>query len=53
VPASVLHRAESLTLPVGMANMLGGVTAGSEPPIGALMAGARLITLPVIIPLST
>src|SRR5258707_3029508 len=36
-PASVLHRAGSLTLPVGMANMLGGVTAGSEPPIGALM----------------
>jgi multiple sugar transport system permease protein len=48
-PAAVLRRADSLTLPVGMANMLGGVTAGSEPPIGALMAGATLVTIPVVL----
>jgi lactose/L-arabinose transport system permease protein len=29
--------------------MIGGVTAGSEPPIGASMAAATLVTIPVIL----
>jgi ABC-type glycerol-3-phosphate transport system permease component len=48
-PLSVLHSQEAMTLPVGLASMIGGVTAGSEPPIGASMAAATLVTLPVII----
>lgn len=48
-PLSVLHKQVSMTLPVGMASMIGGVTAGSEPPIGASMAAATLVTIPVII----
>ncbi|MAU11852.1 MAG: sugar ABC transporter permease [Anaerolineaceae bacterium] len=48
-PLSVLRQQTAMTLPVGMASMLGGVTAGSEAPIGASMAGATLITIPVII----
>lgn len=48
-PLSVLRKAENLTLPVGMSNMLAGVTAGSEAPIGAAMAAATLVTIPVII----
>jgi len=38
-----------MTFPVGLANMVGGVTAGSEPPIGATMAASTLVTVPVII----
>ncbi len=48
-PLSILHSQEAMTLPVGMASMMGGVTAGSEPPIGAAMAAATLVTLPVIL----
>ena len=48
-PLSVLRQQTAMTLPVGMASILGGVTAGSEAPIGATMAGATLITIPVII----
>lgn len=48
-PLAVLHTQDAMTLPVGMASMIGGVTAGSEPPIGASMAAATLVTVPVII----
>lgn len=48
-PLSVLRSQTAMTLPVGMASMMGGVTAGSEPPIGASMAAATLVTIPVII----
>lgn len=48
-PLAVLHTQQALTLPVGMASMGGGVTAGSEPPIGAIMAAATLVTIPVIL----
>ena len=48
-PLAVLHSQEAMTLPVGMASMIGGVTAGSEPPVGASMAAATLVTIPVIL----
>jgi multiple sugar transport system permease protein len=48
-PLSVLRAQTAMTLPVGMASMIGGVTAGSEPPIGASMAAATLVTIPVIL----
>jgi ABC-type glycerol-3-phosphate transport system permease component len=48
-PLSVLHRAENMTLPVGMASMIGSVTAGSESPIGAAMAAATLVVIPVLL----
>jgi ABC-type glycerol-3-phosphate transport system permease component len=48
-PLSVLRQQTAMTLPVGMASILGGVTAGSEAPIGATMAGATLIIIPVIL----
>lgn len=48
-PLTVLRNPQAMTLPVGMAGMLGSVTAGSEPPIGAAMAAATLVTVPVII----
>jgi len=48
-PLTVLRNQQAMTLPVGMSGMLGGVTAGSEAPIGAAMAAATLITIPVII----
>lgn len=47
-PLSVLRQNDAMTLPVGMASMIGGVTAGSEPPIGATMAASTLVILPVI-----
>lgn len=48
-PLTVLRKAENMTFPVGLNAMLGSVTAGSEPPIGANMAGATLVTIPVIL----
>lgn len=48
-PLTVLRSQTAMTLPVGMSGMLAGVTAGSEAPIGAAMAAATLITIPVII----
>jgi ABC-type glycerol-3-phosphate transport system permease component len=48
-PLSVLHSQTSMTLPVGMAAMVGGVSAGREPPIGPSIAAATLVTIPVII----
>jgi multiple sugar transport system permease protein len=48
-PLAVLRNNVSMTLPVGVATMAGGLTAGSEPPIGATMAAATLVTIPIII----
>jgi multiple sugar transport system permease protein len=48
-PLTVLRNQQAMTLPVGMVGMLGGVTAGSEPPIGAAMAAATLVSIPVIV----
>jgi ABC-type glycerol-3-phosphate transport system permease component len=48
-PLSVLRDSENMTLPVGMASIVGSVTAGSEPPLGASMAAATLVTIPIII----
>jgi multiple sugar transport system permease protein len=48
-PLAVLRARESLTVPVGLAAMVGSVTAGSEPPIGASMAAATLVTIPIIL----
>jgi lactose/L-arabinose transport system permease protein len=45
----VLQKAENMTFPVGLNAMLGSVTAGSEPPMGANIAGATLVTIPVIL----
>jgi ABC-type glycerol-3-phosphate transport system permease component len=48
-PLAVLRAREAMTLPVGVASMAGGLTAGSEPPVGASMAAATLVTIPVIL----
>jgi multiple sugar transport system permease protein len=48
-PLAVLRARENMTLPVGLASIVGSVTAGSEPPLGASMAAATLITIPIII----
>ena len=48
-PLTVLRKDENLTLPVGLATMVGSVTAGSEPPVGATMAASTLVIIPVII----
>ena len=48
-PLSVLRNRDYMTLPVGMSTMIGSVTAGSEPPVGASMAAATLVSIPVII----
>jgi multiple sugar transport system permease protein len=47
-PLAVLRNTVNMTLPVGLATMAGNLTAGSEPPIGASMAAATLVTIPVI-----
>ncbi len=48
-PLAVLHNKDYMTLPVGMSTMIGSVTAGSEPPVGATMAAATLVSIPVIL----
>ena len=48
-PLTVMRNRDSMTLPVGTVSMMGSITAGSEPPVGASMAAATLITIPVII----
>ena len=48
-PLSVLHNRDFMTLPVGMSTMIGSVSAGSEPAIGATMAAATLVSIPVIL----
>jgi len=48
-PLAVLHTQKVMTLPVGLASAIGGVTSGREPPVGASMAAATLVTVPVIL----
>jgi multiple sugar transport system permease protein len=48
-PLAVLRRTENMVLPVGLQAMAGGITAGSEPPIGASMAAATLVIIPVML----
>ncbi|MCA0454817.1 MAG: carbohydrate ABC transporter permease [Chloroflexi bacterium] len=48
-PLAVLRNRDFLTLPVGLSTMIGSVTAGSEPPVGATMAAATLVSIPVIL----
>lgn len=48
-PLAVLHNRDFMTLPVGMSTMVGSVSAGSEPSVGATMAAATLVSIPVII----
>ena len=48
-PLSILHTREYMTLPVGMSTMIGSVSAGSEPSVGATMAAATLVSIPVIL----
>jgi len=48
-PLAVLRNRDFMTLPVGMSTMIGSVTAGSEAPVGASMAAATLVSIPVII----
>lgn len=45
----MLRNRDFMTLPVGMSTMVGSVSAGSEPAIGATMAAATLVSIPVII----
>lgn len=48
-PLAVLRRVENMVLPVGLDLMSGTMTAGTEPPIGASMAAATLVIIPVMI----
>jgi multiple sugar transport system permease protein len=48
-PLAVLRRSENMVLPVGLQLMSGSITAGSEAPIGASMAAATLVIIPVMI----
>ena len=48
-PLSILHTRDYMTLPVGMSTMIGSVSAGSEPSVGATMAAATLVSIPVIL----
>jgi len=48
-PLAVLHTQKILTLPVALAAVVGNVTSGREPPVGASMAAATLVTIPVIL----
>jgi multiple sugar transport system permease protein len=48
-PLVVLRDEKVLTLPIGVANMLTGVTAGTEPPYGSVLAASTLMSLPLII----
>lgn len=48
-PLVVMRREASMTLPVGMANMLTAVSAGTARPYGPAMAAATLVSVPTII----
>jgi multiple sugar transport system permease protein len=48
-PLSVLRAREAMTLPVGLDSIQGGLTAGSEAPIGPTLAAATLVTLPIVL----
>jgi multiple sugar transport system permease protein len=48
-PLTVLRAREAMTLPVGLDSIQGAITAGSEAPIGPSMAGATLVTIPIVL----
>lgn len=47
-PLVVIRDELTMTLPLGMANMLNGVQAGSAPPYGPAMAASTLVSIPII-----
>lgn len=47
-PLIAIRREAAMTIPVGMANMLTGVSAGSAPPYGPVMAAATLVCIPTV-----
>lgn len=47
-PLIAIRRDLSMTLPIGMANMLTGVSAGSAPPYGPAMAASTLVCIPTV-----
>ena len=47
-PLIAIRQEFSMTLPIGMANMLTGVSAGSAPPYGPAMAASTLVCIPTV-----
>ena len=47
-PLIAIRRERAMTIPVGMANILTGVSAGSAPPYGPAMAAATLVSIPTV-----
>ena len=47
-PLIAIRRETAMTIPVGMANILTGVSAGSAPPYGPAMAAATLVSIPTV-----
>ena len=47
-PLIAIRQELSMTLPIGMANMLTGVSAGSAPPYGPAMAASTLVCIPTV-----
>jgi len=48
-PLIAIRKELAMTLPIGMANMLTGVSAGSTPPYGPAMAASTLVCLPTVV----
>jgi ABC-type glycerol-3-phosphate transport system permease component len=47
-PLIAIRQEVAMTLPIGMANMLTGVSAGSAPPYGPAMAASSLVCVPTV-----
>ncbi len=47
-PLIAIRKEIAMTLPIGMANMLTGVSAGSAPPYGPAMAASTLVCIPTV-----
>ncbi len=47
-PLIAIRKESAMTLPLGMANMLTGVSAGSAPPYGPAMAASTLVCIPTV-----
>ena len=47
-PLIAIRRETAMTIPVGMANILTGISAGSAPPYGPAMAAATLVSIPTV-----
>lgn len=47
-PLIAIRKDLAMTLPIGMANMLTGVSAGSAPPYGPAMAASTLVCIPTV-----